>query len=473
MVRVRFAPAPTGALHIGGARTALFNWLYAKHFGGKFILRIEDTDIVRSTNKWVKTILEELKWLGLDWDEGPYFQSDRLDIYKRYAERLVKEGKAYYCYCSREDLEKHRRKMQRLKRRSVYSGTCRELTPSQRKHYESQGRKPTVRFKIQHPGTTVVSDLIRGTSSFDNSILGDFIIIKSTGTPTYNFAVVVDDYEMGITHVIRGEDHISNTPRQILIYKALSVDPPKFAHLPLILGQDRTPLSKRHGEISITHYIENGYLPEALVNYLSLLGWGLTSSPQILSREELIKDFTLERVSKASAVFDIEKLLWINSEYIKRMDISRMTDICITYLKKVGLVEFNVKNSWFKEVIKLYKDRLKTISQIAEFASFFFEKEVNYSKEAINILNKEGTSQVLKKVKERFVEQEDFDVFSVEKTVRSLALELGIKAAKIIHPLRAALTGRTISPGIFDVVSLLGKERVINRIERALNLLKG
>jgi len=307
LVRVRFAPAPTGYLHIGGARTALFNWLFAKQHHGKFILRIEDTDIKRSNRESVNAILDSLNWLGITWDEGPYFQSERIPIYHDYVEKLLKSNNAYYCYCTQEELDALRKKT------LLYDGRCRDLSISQRKRYESLGRSPAVRFKTP-TGVTKVNDLIRGNLSFDNALFGDFIILKSDGMPTYNFACSIDDALMKISHVIRGEDHISNTPRQILLYQALGLEVPKFAHLPLILGKDRIPLSKRHGDVAIEFYIQQGYLPEALINYLALLGWATSESQQIIPKQELLSKFSLNRVTKNPAIFDIEKLRLINGE---------------------------------------------------------------------------------------------------------------------------------------------------------------
>lgn len=459
MVRVRFAPAPTGYLHIGGARTALFNWLFAKQHNGKFILRIEDTDVRRSTKESVNAILKSLNWLGITWDEGPYFQSERLSIYHEYVEKLLQSNMAYYCYCTQEELENIR------KSRNVVGddGRCRNLSLSQRKEYESLQRKPTVRFKTP-AGITKVNDLIRGRLSFDNALFGDFIILKSDGMPTYNFACSIDDALMGITHVIRGEDHISNTPRQILLYQALGLELPKFAHLPLILGEDKTPLSKRFCDVAIDFYNQEGYLPEALVNYLALLGWSTSESQQIIPKQELLSKFSLDRVTKNPAIFDLEKLRWINGEYIKKLDIDVLTDLCRPYLGQT-------QNPNFKEIVRLFQERMKTLRDFSNRARFFFVDTDNleYQQEVVEqILMKDGTKQILEQVKLTLSKLEPFDTNSIEKSIRNLAEELNIKAAQIIHPLRVALTGNKVSPGIFEVVKLLGKEKVQERLTNVL-----
>lgn len=454
MVRVRFAPAPTGYLHIGGARTALFNWLFAKQHNGKFILRIEDTDVKRSTNDSLNAILDNLNWLGITWDEGPYFQSKRLSIYQKYVEKLLQDNKAYYCYCPQEELKVHRKSG----KKPTYDGRCRDLSLSRRKEYESSGRKPTVRFKTSS-GTTKVNDLIRSELSFDNALFGDFIIVRSDGVPTYNFACSIDDASMEITHVIRGEDHISNTPRQILLYQALGFDIPEFAHLPLILGLDKTPLSKRHGDVAIGHYIQEGYLAEALVNYLSLLGWSTSDSQQIISKQELLSKFSIDRVTKNPAIFDLEKLRWLNGEYIRKLDIDTLTELCISYMNKI-------QNSKFKEIVKLFQERIKTLGDFPRQAEFFFTDKIKYQQEAVEeVLMKNGIREILEQVKTGLSKLDTFDTDSIEKNIRELAVQLKIKASAIIHPLRVALTGSKASPGIFEVMSLLGKDRVQERLE--------
>ncbi|MDI6735311.1 MAG: glutamate--tRNA ligase [bacterium] len=468
-MRVRFAPAPTGYLHLGGARTALFNWLLAKQHQGKFILRVEDTDIKRSTQESVQVILDSLNWLGITWDEGPYFQSERIHIYKEYIEKLLQENKAYYCYCTPEELKAQRQEALESPDRPAYDGRCQNLSLAQRQEYESGGRKPVVRFQIL-PGMTTVNDLIRGELTFDNKLLGDFIILKSDGMPTYNFACIIDDALMEITHVIRGEDHISNTPRQILLSQALGFKLPIFAHLPLILGTDKTPLSKRHGDVAIGHYIQEGYLPEALVNYLALLGWSTSDSQQIISGSELVVKFSLERVSKNPAIFDLEKLRWLNGEYIKGLDIDTLTGLCGKYLNKIENRKSKIENRKFKEIVRLFQERMRTLGDFVERARFFFVDtgSLVYEPEAMTLLTKNGVSEIMEQVKTKLSQLSSFTPDSIEMCIRRLAEELRIKAADIIHPLRAALTGSKVSPGIFEVVALLGKKIVTERISKVL-----
>jgi len=471
MVKVRFAPAPTGYLHIGGARTALFNWLLAKKYNGKFILRIEDTDVKRSTQKSVHAILDSLNWLGITWDEGPYFQSTRLSIYQEYVEKLLQNKRAYYCYCSEEELDTISQQALKSGSEPGYDGRCRNLSFTQRQRYESLGRKPTIRFKLPS-GTTQFNDLIRGNLSFENSLLGDFIILRSDSLPTYNFACCIDDALMEISHVIRGEDHLSNTPRQILLYEALGFNLPKFAHLPLILGQDKTPLSKRHGDVSIQHYRQEGYLSEALVNYLSLLGWSTPDSQQIISKEELISKFSLDRVSKNPAIFDLEKLRWLNGEYIRKLDRDTLIKLCLKYNKNSRWPMAEGKLP-IEEIIPLFQERIKTLSEFHKQAEFFFVEtsKLKYQQEAVEqVLMKDGTREILEQIKVKLAELDSFDTVSVEKCIRGLATQLKIKAASIIHPLRVALTGSKASPGIFEIVSLLGKKKVLERLDGALEM---
>ncbi len=345
-IRLRFAPSPTGMLHIGGARTALFNWLFAKHYKGTFILRIEDTDQVRSTEEAVNVILEGMKWLGLDWDEGPgkegkygpYYQMKRLSLYQKYAEQLIRENKAYYCYCSREELATSREKQSKLKSRVIkYDRHCLNLSEEEKKRYEEEGRKPVIRLKIPEKRIQF-NDLLRGEVSFDGELLTDFVIVKSDGIPTYNYAVVIDDALMNITHVMRGDDHISNTPKQILIYEALGFNIPKFAHIPMIMGEDHAKLSKRHGAASVMEYQKMGYMPEALVNYIAHLGWSSGNDREIFSTEEIIKEFSLEKISKHAAVFSMDKLNWFNNEYMKKMPVDQLTRLLLPHLEEANYI---------------------------------------------------------------------------------------------------------------------------------------
>ncbi len=435
MVRVRFAPAPTGFLHIGSARTALFNWLFAKHSNGAFILRIEDTDRERSKDEYLQEILSSLKWLGMNWDEGPYFQTKRLEIYRDYAERLLKGGKAY----------------------------------------EEEGKigsEKAIILRMPKENLRVV-DLIHGPMEFDLSLQKDLVLMKSDGYPAYNFACVVDDYETKITHVIRGDDHISNTPKQLTVYQALGIQPPEFAHIPLILGTDRSRMSKRHGATSISEYREMGFLPDALVNYISLLGWAPADNREIMSPDEIIKEFSLERVGKAGAVFDINKLTWMNGEYIKVKNTAELAELLILRLKEKGCLKDAFDRERLVEVVKLLQVRSKTLEELADSASLFFADKIEYDEEAVkSVLAKEGVKSKLNLLIERFSALEPFDLKNIEICVRNLATELGIKAADLIHPIRVSVTGRTVGPGLFETVALLGKEKTIARLKDALKKAK-
>ncbi len=483
-VRVRFAPSPTGELHIGGVRTALFNWLFARHHKGKFILRIEDTDILRSRKNFINTLIEDLEWLGLNWDEGPgvggdygpYFQSQRVDIYTHYVEKLLREEKAYPCYCTREELLQRKRTMQKEGKYFVYDGHCRNLSFAQREKLEEEGKKPTIRFKAPQKGIVKVKDLLRGEVNFENKILGDFIILKSNGTPAFNFANVIDDYLMKITCVIRGDDHLSNTPRQVLIYRALNFIPPSYAHIPMILGKDGAKLSKRHGATSITYYRERGYLPWAVVNYLSLLSWSTSDSQQFFTKEELIEKFSLKRVGKSSAIFDPQKLEWMNAEYIRKMDTDKLAESLIPYLRKEGWVNDEVDSVTGRKISRiaeLEKERLSTLSDIAGLTNFFFEKDFAYDDKAVEKrLQKDYVPSLLSRVKGEIEQLSKFDEKNLEKTLRKISEELSLSLAKVLHPLRVAFTGRMRGPGLFELAAVLGKEEVLRRITRALEMLK-
>jgi len=483
-VRVRFAPSPTGELHIGGTRTALFNWLFARHRKGKFILRIEDTDILRSKNDLSQSVIENLKWLGLDWDEGPevggdygpYFQSQRLQIYKKYAHKLLKEGKAYLCYCTQEELEERKRERQKESKPPKYDGRCRNLSEEQRKHFEEEGRRAVIRFKVPQEGITYVEDLLRGRVSFENKLIGDFVILKSDGTPTYNFANVIDDTLMKITHVIRGDDHLSNTPRQNLIYQALNLQNPQYAHLSMILGKDGAKLSKRHGATSVSYYRKKGYLPWAVVNYLALLGWSTPDSQQLFSKEELIEKFSLERVGKNPAVFDIKKLEWMNGEYIRRMEPEEVTSLLIPYLKEKGLIKEKVEpkeREMVRKIAQMEQERLKVLSEITDLADFFFKKDFIYDPKAVEKrLNKEYVPFLLKKIKREIKELTSFTEEELENLLRDLAKKFSLSTGEVFHPLRVALTGRAKGPGLFELATALGREEVLRRIDRTLAMLK-
>lgn len=423
-VRVRFAPSPTGYLHVGSGRTALFNWLFARHNGGEFILRIEDTDKARSKQEYLQEILDSLKWLGLNWDGELYFQSKRIDLYNEYAKKLLNLGAAY----------------------------------------EKEG---AIHFKMPQQKLKI-NDITHGDIEFDTSLIKDQVLIKSDGLPTYNFACVVDDATMEITHVIRGDDHISNTPKQVVIYNTLGIKLPKFCHIPLILGVDRSRLSKRHGAASIRDYKEEGFLPEALVNYLCLLGWSAGKDREILSIGDVIKEFSLEKITKTAAVFDINKLLWMNGEYIKKTDLVRLTDLIAAVLKEENLTKEDFDRDWLLGIVKLFQERIKTIYDFIDLAGFFFKDEIEYDPEGVKKFFTPDTKGILEKLVPRLNALKTFDVASTETVVRSLADELGIKAAKIIHPVRLAATGKTVGAGLFETVSLLGKDKTIARLNLAM-----
>ncbi len=461
-VRTRFAPSPTGVLHIGGARTALFNWLYARHNGGKFILRIEDTDQLRSTEESTNAILDAMKWLGLDWDEGPFFQTKRIDTYRKMVQKLLDEGKAYYCKCTAEELEEKRKKALSNGEKPKYDGKCRD---------KNLGRteNSVVRFKCPQIGITIVSDLIKGSIRFNNEELDDLVIERGDGYPTYNFAVVVDDADMGITHVIRGDDHLNNTPRQILLYEALGYKLPQFAHAPMILGADKARLSKRHGATSVMEYKNMGYLPEALVNYLVRLGWS-HGDQEIFSLDELVDLFTLQVVGKSASVFNPEKLLWLNQHYIKEYNTERLARELSPFLKKTGL-DTSDKNFVTKVVLDL-KNRSKTLAEMAECGVFYFQDEIKYDEKAAGeFLNMEYAGH-LETIAEELPSLENYTREGIEIFLRKIAEERQTKLKFIAQPLRVALTGKIVSPGIDEVMITLGKDIVIQRIKRALAYIK-
>ncbi len=476
MIRVRFAPSPTGALHIGGARTALFNWLFARNQGGKFILRIEDTDRERSTLEANRAIFHGLEWLGLDWDEGPniggnygpYYQTERLEIHQKYAQQLIEQGKAYYCFCTPEELEKKRKEAAARKEAPRYDGKCRKLPEAEIKKLLESGKPKVIRFLLPPIGDTIVEDLIRGKVVFKNELLDDFVILKSDGFPTYNFACVVDDHLMEITHVVRGDDHLSNTPRQILLYQAFGWDLPKFAHIPMILGKDKARLSKRHGATSVISYRDIGYLPEAMLNYIAKLGWG-HGDQEIFSREELIEKFALEGVGKTSAIFDTDKLNWLNGKYIRKILPERLVDLC-----EPLIIEAYGKQDlkYIKKVVSAFHDRLVLIPDIVSLSKYFFMDDFDYDKKGEEKYFKtENAKKVLEALKKRLAKVEPFTREQIEPVFKGLAKEMNVKLGAIIHPCRLALTGRIESPPMYDVVEILGKEKVNKRLEKAISSL--
>lgn len=477
-VRVRFAPSPTGPLHIGGARTALFNWLFTKQHNGIFILRIEDTDAERSKQEYEKDILEGIKWLGLDWDEGPdiggeygpYRQSERLDIYEKYLIQLLQEHKAYWCFCSKEQLESDRQAMLAQGMAPKYSGHCRSLTPEEAENRLKKSEPAVIRFRM-HETEVEFHDLIRGRVKFDSSLIGDIVIAKSLNEPLFLFAVTVDDHLMKISHVIRGEDHISNTPKQILIQKALDFDEVKFAHLPLILAPDRSKLSKRQLETSVTDYKNEGYLPDAIVNFLALLGWHPIHDREILNRDELVKEFDLKRVQKAGAVFNIEKLNWLNAHYIKT---TRPTEL-VKKLKNFVPQEWLKQKELLRKALEIEKERMEKLSDFKGLADFFFELP-NYEAQLLAwprtaAVNKEKTLANLKLLAEEInkIFKADFSKEGLERAIMPLTEVWG--RGELLWPLRVALSGREASPGPFEIMDVIGKEETLRRLEMAIKKL--
>ncbi|MFH0913916.1 MAG: glutamate--tRNA ligase [Chloroflexota bacterium] len=482
-IRVRYAPSPTGYPHVGNIRTALFNWLFARRHGGKFIVRIEDTDVARTVPGAVEAILDGLRWLGLDWDEGPevggdygpYFQSQRLTYYQEAARRLVSEGHAYYCYCSPERLEKMREEQARRKQPPGYDRACRNLSRDQCDRFEGKGITPVVRFKIPLEGETKVYDLIRGEVVFDNTLMDDFVLLKSDGYPTYHLASVVDDHLMEISHVLRAEEWLSSTPRHWLLYQALGYQPPRFAHLPMLLGTDRSKLSKRHGAVSITEYREQGYLPEAMFNFLSLLGWSLDDKTELMTRQQIIENFSLERISKTAAIFNKDKLDWMNGVYIRGLTLEDFAQRALPFLEK-GLppeVKRPLSVDYVRQIMPLVQERAKTLADTPPLTRFFFVEELSY--EAELLIGKGMTSETVVKALEategRLKALAQFDHASLEAVLRPLAEELGLKAGQLFGAIRVAVTGETATPPLFQTMAVLGKEHCLKRIGEALSKL--
>ncbi len=473
-VRVRFAPSPTGYPHLGNIRTALFNWLFAKHHNGTFILRIEDTDTARKVEGAVDMIMESLQWLGLDWSEGPYFQSQRLQYYKEIADQLVKEDKAYLCYCSPERLEEVRREQAKRKEPPGYDRYCRDMTANQKAEMETSGITPVVRFKSPLDGQTPFNDLIRGEIVFENRVLDDFVLLKSDGYPTYHLANIIDDHIMEISHVIRGDEWVSSTPRHILLYQAVGWQPPAFAHLPMILGPDRSKLSKRHGATAIDEYRNRGYLPEVMINFLSLLGWSLDDKTELLSRDEIIKNFTLDRVSKTAAVFNNEKLDWMNGIYIRNLSIDDLADRAIPFLEKdlPETVGRPLDRAYVQHIMPLIQERARTLAEITSLTDFFFVDEIDY--ELNTLLGKLDAAQafsILQTAAEKLETLKDWASVPLEELLRPLATELEVKTGVLFGLLRTAITGKTATPPLFQTMEVLGKETSMKRIKQALNKL--
>ena len=482
-VRVRYAPSPTGYPHVGNIRTALFNWLFARHHGGSFIVRLEDTDVTRKVKGAVKAILDSLRWLGLDWDEGPevggkyapYFQSQRLDIYRDVAQRLISQGDAYYCYCLPQRLAEMRAEQIKRKQPPGYDRHCRDLSREERAQKDAGGITPVVRFKTPLDGQTSFNDLIRREVVFDNSTIDDFVLLKSDGYPTYHLANVVDDHLMEISHVLRAEEWLSSTPRHLLLYRALGFEPPQFAHLPMILGTDRSKLSKRHGAVSITQYRDQGYLPEAMVNFLALLGWSLDDRTEILSRQELIANFSLERISRTAAIFNRDKLSWMNGVYIRSLTADEFFEAVQPYLMMdipAGKALIS-SEEYVRAVLPLIQERARTLADVTELAEFFFVDQPDYEPSLLigEKMSPQSAIGALTAARQRLSQLAAFDAGSLEGVLRPLAGELGLKTGQLFGTLRVAVTGRTAAPPLFQTMAVLGKERCLRRIETALQRL--
>ena len=474
-IRVRFAPSPTGFLHVGGARTALFNWLFVRNRGGRFILRIEDTDRARSSQEMVAEILDGLKWLGIAWDEGPFFQSHRKEEHRADGLRMEAQGKAYSCFCPPVALKERRQKAERERRAWKYDRRCLELSAEDVKQRRERGDPNCLRFRVP-AGSTTFHDLVHGETRFDNAAIEDFVLLRSDGSPTYQLSVVSDDTFMRITHVIRGDDHLSNTPKQILLYQAMGIAVPVFAHLPLIHGGDGKRLSKRHGAVSVTDYRREGYLPEALFNFLALLGWSPGTTEEILDPERLTAAFSFEEVSAKSAIFDVRKLEWMNSQYINQIPVDSLLPMVKEELARERLWREDLlgeRKPWFLKLIETLRDRSKLLGDFARDGRPFLTDRFEYEEKAIRKhLKGEDLAARMKDLRDRFGQLKVFDEESAEQALRGLAEKAGASAASLIHPLRVALTGRAVSPGIFRVADLIGKERVLARITRLVEFLE-
>ncbi|MCK9393437.1 MAG: glutamate--tRNA ligase [Candidatus Paceibacterota bacterium] len=510
-IKTRFAPSPTGPAHIGSIRTALFNYLLSRKLGGFFVLRIEDTDKERSKIEWEHMLLKSMTWLGFDWDEGPimiegqesmfdnnsydikyigengpYRQSERTEIYKKYLQKMLDEGHAYYCFCTKEEVEAQKGYLMSIGESPVYKGTCRNITKEDAEERIKQGKKCVIRFKSPEKHKIVFEDLIKGKIEFDSETLGDFVIAKNLETPLYNFTCVVDDYEMGITHVIRGEDHVSNTPKQIIMFNALGVKPPIFAHIPLILGQGKKKLSKRDAETSLEEYYHEGYLPEAIINFVAFLGWNPGTEKEIYSMKELIEDFSVEKIQKSGAIFNSEKLDWINGLYIRKKSIDQLTKLCIPFLIEANLIKRHAAGTYLtvdteeliptykiEKSVALYQERMKKLLEIAEFTDFVFKKDIDYDKSLLKwkAMTEEETIVSLEKSLELIRSIINFDKENIEKVIFSEAEKMPNRG-DLLWPFRVALTGKQSSAGPTEIAELLGKEKCLDRIELAIKKIK-
>jgi len=474
-VRVRFAPSPTGYPHLGNIRTALFNWLFARHHGGTFLLRIEDTDVARRVGGAVEIILDSLRWLGLDWDEGPYFQSQRLPAYCETAQRLVDQDRAYFCYCSPERLETMRKEQMKRRQPPKYDRRCRNLTQEERDRFIAEGITPVIRFKTPLEGETTFHDLVYGRVTFRHDTLDDFVLLKSDGYPTYHLANIVDDHVMAISHVLRAEEWLSSTPRHFLLYEALDWQAPQFAHLPMILGADRAKLSKRHGAANINEYQTGGYLPDAMINFLALLGWSLDDRTELLSREELIEHFSLDRVGKTGAIFNKEKLEWMNGVYLRRLSLTEFVDQAMPFLDRnlPESVTRPLDEGYVSQVLELIQERAKTLADIPQLADFFFVDVPQYEATLFlkGGLDGKAKTEVITIAWQKLEKLAAWDAATLEGVLRSLAAESNLRTGELFGLLRIAITGRTAAPPLFQTMAVLGKERCLKRLGVTLQVL--
>ncbi len=485
-MRVRFAPSPTGYLHIGNVHTAVFTWLFARQGDGTFVLRIEDTDTDRSSAAYEAAILEELRWLGMDWDEGvdvggphgPYRQSERLDIYREYAQKLLESGHAYYCFCSRDEVDAMRHSALERGEMPKYSGHCRDLSPQEAARRIARGEKPVLRFRLPAlPRTIVVDDLIRGPIEFSSDALDDFVLVRSNGVPLYNFAVTVDDMTMRISHIVRADEHISNTPRQVLVYEALGLTPPRFAHVSMLLGPDRTKLSKRHGAAAIGEFREQGFLPEALFNYLATLGWAPVSGKELMSREELIREFDLTRVSRSAAIFDLEKLKWLNGQYIRNADLDYLAQLALPYLRQKGWLPPAVDEKtrrWVRDLVGVLRGYLDRLGQLPEYSELFFSEDYEPEGEKERrVLDGAEVPEVLRLFLGRLDGLSRFEPDAIHEALHAIPSEMHIPIGKALRPLRVALTGKLSGPELHNVVWLFGRGKCRERAEETLARISG
>jgi len=481
-IRVRYAPSPTGHLHIGNARTALFNYLYARNQGGKFIIRIEDTDQKRNIEGGEQSQLHYLKWLGMEWDEsidvggeyGPYRQSERIAIYDEYTKQLFEKGMAYKCYCTEEELEADRAAQMERNETPKYSGRCRHLSEEDRAQFEKEGRKPSIRFKVPNDKVLRFDDMVKDEVSFESDGFGDFVIVKKDGIPTYNYAVVIDDHLMKISHVLRGDDHISNTPKQLLIYDAFGWEPPVFGHMTLIVNESRKKLSKRDESIIqfIEQYEELGYLPEALFNFIALLGWSPAGEEEIFSKEEFIEKFDAERLSKSPALFDRQKLTWMNNQYMKKAEIDRVIDLALPHLIKAGKIKEDrtaEEDTWVKSLISLFQEKMSYGAEIVEMSALFFQDELDFEEEAKEVLAEEQVPEVMRAFLQEIEALTEFTAPQIKAAVKAVQKGTGHKGQKLFMPIRAAVTGQTHGPDLMLSMELLGKEKVKERVANLLD----